>query len=119
MTDHDGETHEPGSAWTIQDWQHQGYQRILSRYESFSTHHAPDQPLDGVHNPDISIQIEEMFTYAPPMSDGAHPASFHLPPVLVEGRVCAAWQNNLLPQFLMQGGVVWCASPNEDRTIGS
>ena len=56
VTDPDEETHEPGQTWTIRDWQHQGYQRVLSRYESFSTHHAPDQPLDGLHNPDISIQ---------------------------------------------------------------
>ena len=85
VTDPDEETHEPGQAWTIRDWQHQGYQRILSRYESFSTHHAPDQLLDGLHNPDISIQVEEMFTYAPPMSDGAHPSSLHLPPVFYGG----------------------------------
>ena len=45
VTDPDDGTHEPGQAWTIRDWQHQGYQRILSRHESFSTHHAPDQPL--------------------------------------------------------------------------
>ena len=85
MTDPDDETHEPGQAWTIQDWQHQGYQRILSRYESFSTHRAPDQPLDGLHNPDISIQVEEIFTYAPPMSEVTHPSSLHLPPVFYGG----------------------------------
>ena len=89
VTDPDEETHEPGQAWTIRDWQHQGYQRILSRYESFSTHHAPDQLLDGLHNPDISIQVEEMFTYAPPMSDVAHPSSLHLPPVFYGGTLPA------------------------------
>ena len=54
--------HEPErrQAWTIRDWQHQGYQRVLTRYESFSTHHALDQPLDGLHNPDFSIQVEEL-----------------------------------------------------------
>ena len=90
-----------GQAWTIRDWQHQGYQRVLTCYESFSTHHALDQPLDGLHNPDISTQVEElgpqhglrqqnrgmmdMFTYAPPMSDVAHPSSLHLPPVFYGG----------------------------------
>ena len=64
VTNPDEETHEPGQAWTIRDWQHQGYQRILSRYESFSTHHAPDQLLIDVQNPDM-IQVEEMFTYMP------------------------------------------------------
>ena len=84
VTDPDDETREPGQAWTIRDWQHQGYQRILSRYEPFSTHHAPDEPLVDVQNPDI-IQVEEMFTYAPPMSDGAHSSSLHLPPVFYGG----------------------------------
>ena len=74
VTDPDDETREPGQAWTIRDWQHQGYQRILSCHESFSTHHAPDQPRVDVQHPDI-IQVEEMFTYAPPMSDGAHSSS--------------------------------------------
>ena len=64
---------ESGQAWTIRDWQHQGYQRILSRYESFSTHHAPDQPLADVQNSDI-IQV-----------DGAHSSSLHLPPVFYGG----------------------------------
>ena len=89
VPDPDEETHEPGQAWTIRDWQHQGYQRVLSRYESFSTHHAPDQLLDGLHNPHISIQVEEMFTYAPPMSDVAHPSSLHLPPVFYGGTLPA------------------------------
>ena len=75
---------ESGQAWTIRDWQLLGYQRILSRYESFSTHHAPDQPLADVQNSDI-IQVEEMFTCSPPMSDGAHSSSLHLPPVVYGG----------------------------------
>ena len=74
---------EHSQSWTIH-WQHQGYQRILSRYESFSTHHAPDQPLVEVHNPDI-IRVEEMFTYAPPISDGDRPAFLQLPLVLYGG----------------------------------
>ena len=69
------ETHEPGQAWTLRDWQHQGYQRVLTRYESFSTHHALDQPLAGLHNPDISIQVEELgplawSSSAKPRNDG-------------------------------------------------
>ena len=43
LTDPSGRTGEHGQAWTIRDWQHQGYQRILSRSESFTTHHAHDQ----------------------------------------------------------------------------
>ena len=64
MTDPIGGTGEHSQAWTIRDWQHQGYQRILSRFESFSTHQAQDQSLVDVQNSDI-IRVEEMFTYAP------------------------------------------------------
>ena len=67
-------------AWTIRDWQHQGYQRILSRFESFSTHQAQDQSLVDVQNSDI-IRVEEMFTYAPPISDGDRSTALQLPPV--------------------------------------
>ena len=84
VTDPDDGTCEPSQAWSIRDWQHQGYQRILSRYESFSTHHAPDQPLVDVQHPDI-IRVEEMFTYAPPISDGDDPTSLQLPPVFYGG----------------------------------
>ena len=45
--------------------------------ESCSTHHAPDQPLIDVQNPDM-IQVEEMFTYAPPISDGDRPTALQL-----------------------------------------
>ena len=102
--DHDEPGHhapERRQAWIIRDWQHQGYQRVLTRFESFSTHNALDQPLDGLHNPDFSTQVEElgsqhglrqqdrgvmdMFTYAPPMTDVAHPSSLHLPPVFYGG----------------------------------
>ena len=88
---------EHRQTWTIQDWQHQGYQRVLARYESFSTHNAPDQQREGVRNPDFSIQVEElgsqhqdrdvmdMFTYAPPMTDAAHPSSQHPPPAFYGG----------------------------------
>ena len=51
---------EHRQTWTIQDWQHQGYQRVLTRCESFSTHNAPDQQREGVRNPDFSIQVEEL-----------------------------------------------------------
>ena len=54
---------ESSQAWTIRDWQ-QGYQRILSRYESFSTHHAPDQPLADVQKSGI-IQVEEKCSPTP------------------------------------------------------
>ena len=64
---------------TDRDWQHQGYQRILSRFESFSTHQAQDQSLVDVQNSDI-IRVEEMFTYAPPISDGDRPTALQLPP---------------------------------------
>ena len=84
------DVHDHRQAWTIQDWQHKGYQRILSRYESFSTHNPSDHQREGVHNLDFSIQVEElgssqhglrpqdcnlmdMFTYAPPMTDTTHP----------------------------------------------
>ena len=69
VTDPSGGTGEHGQAWTIRDWQHQGYQRILSRRESFTTHHARDQSLGDVQNSD-AIPVEEMFTYATPISDG-------------------------------------------------
>ena len=75
-----GGTGEHSQAWTIRDWQHQGYQRILSRFESFSTHQAQDQSLVDVQNSDI-IRVEEMFTYAPPISDGDRSTALQLPPV--------------------------------------
>ena len=80
VTDPIGGTGEHSQAWTIRDWQHQGYQRILSRFESFSTHQAQDQPLVDVQNSDI-IRVEEMFTYAPPISDGDRSTALQLPPV--------------------------------------
>ena len=74
-----------GGAWTIRDWQHQGYQRILSRLESFSTHHAPDPLPADVQHPDF-IQVDEMFTYAPtPISDSDRPTALQLPPVFYGG----------------------------------
>ena len=75
-----GGTDEHSQAWTIRDWQHQGYQRILSRFESFSTHQAQDQSLVDVQNSDI-IRVEEMFTYAPPISDSDRSTALQLPPV--------------------------------------
>ena len=64
---HGHHAHDHRQTWTIQDWQHQGYQRILSRQESFS-----------VHNRDVM----DMFTYAPPVTDVAHPSTLLLAPVL-------------------------------------
>ena len=84
VTDPIDGTGEPSQAWTIRDWQHQGYQRILSRFESFSTHQAQDQSLVDVQNSDF-IRVEEMFTYAPPISDGDRPTDLHLPPVFYGG----------------------------------
>ena len=80
VTDPIGGTGEHSQAWTIRDWQHQGYQRILSRWESFSTHHARDQSLVDVQNSD-AIRVEEMFTYAPPISDGDRSTALQFPPV--------------------------------------
>ena len=80
VTDPIDGTGEHSQAWTIRDWQHQGYQRILSRFESFSTHQAQDQSLVDVQNSDI-IRVEEMFTYAPPISDGDRSTPLQLPPV--------------------------------------
>ena len=80
VTDPIGGTGEHSQAWTIRDWQHQGYQRILSRWGSFSTHHARDQSLVDVQNSD-AIRVEEMFTYAPPISDGDRSTALQLPPV--------------------------------------
>ena len=82
VTDPIGGTGEHSQAWTIRDWQHQGYQhqRILSRRESFSTHHARDQSLVDVQNSD-AIRVEEMFTYAPPISDGDRSTALQFPPV--------------------------------------
>ena len=80
VDDPSGGTGEHSQAWTIRDWQHQGYQRILSRRESFSTHHARDQSLADVLNSD-AIRVEEMFTYAPPISDGDRSTALQLPPV--------------------------------------
>ena len=84
VTEHVDGTGESSQAWTIRDWQHQGYQRILSRLESFSTHHDPDPSLADVQHPDI-IRVEEMFTYAPPISDGDRPTALQLPPVFYGG----------------------------------
>ena len=69
VTDPNGLTGEHGQAWNIRDWQHQGYQRILSRMESFATHHSHDQSLGQVRNSD-AISVEETFTYATPFSHG-------------------------------------------------
>ena len=80
VTDPIGGTGEHSQAWTIRDWQHQGYQRILSRWESFSTHHARDQLLVDVQNSD-AIRVEEMFTYALPISDGDRSTALQFPPV--------------------------------------
>ena len=80
VDDPSGGTGEHSQAWTICDWQHQGYQRILSRRESFSTHHARDQSLVDVQNSD-AIRVEEMFTYAPPISDGDRSTALQFPPV--------------------------------------
>ena len=118
--------HDHRQIWTIQDWQHQGYQRILTRYESFSTHNhnASDQQREGVRNPDFSIQVEElgssqhglrqqdrnvvnMFTYAPPMTDTAHPSSLLLPPVLPS---IAGHRGGLLPAQVGDP-----ASPSSER----
>ena len=79
VTDPSGGTGEHSQAWTIRDWQHQGYQRILSRRESFSTHHARDQSLVDVQNSDAT-RVEEMFTYAPPISDGDRSTALQFPP---------------------------------------
>ena len=78
VTEHVGGTGESSQAWTICDWQHQGYQRILSRFESFSTHHAPDPSLAGVQHPD-HIQVVEMFT-------GDRPTALQFPPVFYGGK---------------------------------
>ena len=47
-------------AWTIQDWQHQGYQWILTRQESFAINNASAEPLDTMQNTATSIQVEEL-----------------------------------------------------------
>ena len=44
-------------AWTIQDWQHQGYQRILTRQESFAIHNASAEPPDTTRANATSIQV--------------------------------------------------------------
>ena len=81
VTDPSGGIGEHGQAWTIRDWQHQGYQRILSRRESFTTHHARD-PADGnVRNSD-AIPVEETFTYATPFSHGDRSTAAQLTSVL-------------------------------------
>ena len=72
---------EPVQAWDIRDWQHQGYQRILSRLESFATHYPHDQPLAQGRNSD-AVPIEETFTYATPFSHGDRQAASQLASVL-------------------------------------
>ena len=47
-------------AWTIQDWQHQGYQRVLTRQESFAIHNASAEPPDTMQTTATSIQVEEL-----------------------------------------------------------
>ena len=48
----------PDQAWDIRDWQHQGYQRILSRIESFTTRDPHDQTLGRVRNSDaVPVQL--------------------------------------------------------------
>ena len=87
--------HDDGAdgAWTIRDWQHQGHQRILSKSESFSTHHAPDPVPADVQHPDF-IQVEEMFTYAPsPFSDSDRPTC-----LLRRHKTCSTWRS-FVPVF--------------------
>ena len=81
VTDPNGRTGEHGQSWTIRDWQHQGYQRILSRMESFTTHHSHDQSLGEVRNSD-AIPVEETFTYATPFSHGDRSTASQLASVL-------------------------------------
>ena len=64
----------PDQAWDIRDWQHQGYQRILSRIESFTTRDPQDPSLGRVRNSD-AIPVEETFTYAAPFSQGDRTAA--------------------------------------------
>ena len=66
VADPNGRTGEHGQTWTFRD---QGYQRILSRMESFTTHHSDDQSLAEGRNFD-DIPVEETFTYATPFSNG-------------------------------------------------
>ena len=99
--------------WTIQDWQHQGYQRILTRHESFSINNASAGTIDTMQNPDASIQVEQLgasqrghsqhdralmdlFSHSPPLADAAHLSSLFFPPVL--------------PSLTMQQGVLPPAS---------
>ena len=72
---------EPVQAWDIRDWQHQGYQRILSRMESFATHYPHDQSPAQVRNSD-AVPIEETFTYATPFFHGDRQAASQLASVL-------------------------------------
>ena len=72
---------EPVQAWDIRDWQHQGYQRILSRLESFATLYPHDQSLAQGRNSD-AVPIEETFTYATPFSHGDRQAASQLASVL-------------------------------------
>ena len=51
-----------------------------SRRNSFSTHHTRDQSLVDAQNSD-AIRVEEMFTYAPPLSDGDRSTALQFPPV--------------------------------------
>ena len=74
VTDPNGPTGEHVQAWNIRDWQHQGYQRILSRMESFATHYPHDQSLGQVRNSD-AVPVEETFTYATPFSHGDRQAA--------------------------------------------
>ena len=71
----------PDQAWDIRDWQHQGYQRILSRIESFTTRDPHDQTLGRVRNSD-AVPVEETFTYATPFSQGDRPAASQIASVL-------------------------------------
>ena len=71
----------PAQAWDIRDWQHQGYQRILSRVESFATRDPHDQALGQVRNFD-AVPVEETFTYATPFSQGDRSAASQIASVL-------------------------------------
>ena len=93
VTDPSGGTGEHSQAWTIRDWQHQGYQRILSRKESFTTHHARDQSLGDVQNSD-AIPVEEMFTYATPIYDGDRSTAAQFSSVFY-GDTCNAHRGDL------------------------
>ena len=68
-------------AWTIQDWQHQGYQRKFTRQQSFALHNASTGSPDAMQTTTPSVQVEELGPSSS-LTDATLQSSLIFPPEL-------------------------------------